>query len=442
MANSKGRAPSPVRAGFFHGFLSLVVFGGVSGLAGVGIQLMGDPAEAGPVEIVALFERDPTAARSVRDKLVTEPQLAPAIELAQSGGPAQAPAQTVPNLGVSDPGSPAPAPTGRVQTVAAAAPETARPEGLTINGVFVPIGKSYRQIEEGSGPSPVTQVSAPATGSTSASAAPASPDAPVVSSVSVSSPAERNSRPFDNPEGKPVVALIIGGLGTSTKQSIAAIDDLPPEVTLSFIADASSRLIRRAREKGHEVLLEVPMEPYERGRAIPHSQTLLAAGSAEDNKSRLDALLRGGSEFYGVINHHGEKFADADGALPPIFERLHQRGLAFFRHGATPSKSFDAAAAEEEVVYAAASENIDTQVSAEAIERRLQALESTALTEGAALGTGFAYPLTMDIIIAWTRRLEAKGILLAPASAVPPVTSQPAFQTSQLERTATSDVAR
>lgn len=129
MANSKGRAPSPVRAGFFHGFLSLVVFGGVFGLAGVGIQLMGDPAEAGPVEIVALFERDPTAARSVRDKLVTEPQLAPAIELAQSGSPAQAPAQTVPNLGVSDPGSPAPAPTGRVQTVAAAAPRRRVPKG-------------------------------------------------------------------------------------------------------------------------------------------------------------------------------------------------------------------------------------------------------------------------------------------------------------------------
>ena len=426
MAKSKGRTPSPICAGFFHGFLSLAVFGGVFGLAGTGIQLMGDPAEAGPSQIIALFERDPTVVRSVRANLVTQQQLASAtIETA---------AQASPNLGVSDPAGLVEAPAARVQTAAVAG---AAAEGLTINGVFVPIGKSYRQIEEGGGPSPVTQVSASAPAPAAASV-----ETPAASKVTISSAAERNARPFENPEGKPVIGLIIGGLGTSARQTIAAIDELPPEVTLSFIADASPRFIRRAREKGHEVLLEVPMEPYERGRATPHSQTLLASGSAEDNKSRLDALLRGGNEFYGVINHHGEKFADTEGALSPIFERLHQRGLAFFRHGATPSKSFDAAAAQGDMVYAAASENIDTQASAEAIERQLQALESTALTEGAALGTGFAYPLTMDIIIAWTRRLEAKGIFLAPASAIPPVTSQPAIQTSRLELGTMSDAAR
>jgi polysaccharide deacetylase 2 family uncharacterized protein YibQ len=351
---------------------------------------------------------------------------------------------SAPNLGVSDPaGTQLAAVPARQQAAVSSSSATAqaqpRQQGMTINGVFVPVGKSYRQVEEDSDLSQITILDE--TAQTPQQIAEPAAALPTVSSVKVLTPSEANARPFSNPENKPVIALIVGGLGTSARQTNAAIDDLPPEVTLSFIADASPRLIRRAREKGHEVLLEVPMEAYERGRTLPHAQTLLASGSADDNKQRLDRLLSRGTEFYGVINHNGEKFADADDALAPIFARLQERGLAFFRHGSTPSKSFDAAASQQDIVYAAANENIDTQVEAEAIERRLQQLEAIAKSDGAALGTGFAYPLTMDIVMAWSRRLDAKGILLAPASAVPSAISQP-IQTSQLGISSASDGAR
>lgn len=438
MANSKRRGPSPIRAGLFHGFLSLAVFGGAFGVLGAGIHLTGDEAEAGPSHVVALFERNPDSSRTVRAQLVNEANPAREIETAERSGTVEVDGTSGPSLGISDPDETGGTPGVQTASLAPEQNQPARPDGLTINGVFVPAGKSYRQVEEGGGPSPVTQL---ASAEASPRAVPASSAPSNASTVTISTPSRANARPFENPEGKPVIGLIVGGLGTSRSQTSAAIDDLPPEVTLSFIADADRRLIRRARDKGHEVLLEVPMEAYERGRTLPHSQTLMADGSAEDNRSRLDILLNRGNDFYGVINYHGEKFADADGALAPVFERLHERGLAFFRHGSTPSKSFDAAAAQEDVIYASASENIDTQVVAEAIERRLQQLESTALENGAALGTGFAYPLTMDIIVAWTRRLEAKGILLAPASAIP-LASKPLVQTSRLELSAVSEAAR
>ena len=442
MAKTKRRDPSPVRAGFYHSFLSLAVFGGVLALAGGAIHFTGDAAAAGPSRVVALFETNPDAPRTARARLVDQsggPTVMAAADRPGKSRVSDAGRASSPNLGVADPsgGPRAPAP---VQNVAVAAPAPApRPQGMTINGVFVPVGKSYRQVEADSDLSPITILDD--TAQTPVVVAEETAPVPTLASVTISTPSQSNARPFDNPRGQPVIALIVGGLGTSARQTHAAIDDLPPEVTLSFVADASPRLIRRAREKGHEVLLEVPMEAYERGRTLPHSQTLLARGTADDNRQRLDRLLSGGTEFYGIINHNGEKFADTDGALLPVFERLQERGLAFFRHGSTPSKSFDAAADRQDVIYAAANENIDTQVEAEAIERRLQQLESIAKTEGAALGTGFAYPLTMDIIIAWTRRLESKGILLAPASAVPSSSVRP-IQTTQLGVSAASDGAR
>ena len=39
------------------------------------------------------------------------------------------------------------------------------------------------------------------------------------------------------------------------------------------------------------------------------------------------------------------------------------------------------------------------------------------MEDGSALGTGFAYPITIDILKAWTARLDEKGIALAPVSA-------------------------
>ena len=60
-------------------------------------------------------------------------------------------------------------------------------------------------------------------------------------------------------------------------------------------------------------------------------------------------------------------------------------------------------------------------------------LETQALDEGMAFGTGFSYPLTVDLVARWSQRLADKGILLAPASAI--AARQPkdqSFQTSQL----------
>ena len=45
-------------------------------------------------------------------------------------------------------------------------------------------------------------------------------------------------------------------------------------------------------------------------------------------------------------------------------------------------------------------------------------LESRALENGAALGAGYAFPITIEMVKAWTAGLEQKGIVLAPVSAL------------------------
>ena len=59
---------------------------------------------------------------------------------------------------------------------------------------------------------------------------------------------------------------------------------------------------------------------------------------------------------------------------------------------------------------------LDTRPEADEIESNLLLLEAEARQNGSSLGSGFAFPVTIDLINDWTEGLEAKGLLLAPAS--------------------------
>ncbi len=114
-------------------------------------------------------------------------------------------------------------------------------------------------------------------------------------------PADVYARPFINPGNKPVVAIVVGGLGINATHTKSAIDELPPEVTLSFAPDATSlqTWINRARAAGHEVLIETPMEAYDYGRMKMHPLTLLADAGEAANRSRLDRVLGRSTGYFG-----------------------------------------------------------------------------------------------------------------------------------------------
>lgn len=415
MASRKDKSPSPVRAGFVHAFASFVVFGAVTALIGGAVHIAGDQAEAGPRYVVALFEDANEADTPLRAELKSASTRGVRTFSTDDRNVSEAAANIdEPSLGVADPGAGAPQPVAR----RASAEPGAR--GIRINGRLVTPGQSYSQIEQGSAGDNATEIVAASLNQSTAA---------VVKS--------EYARTFSNPDGKPIVSLIVGGLGTSYRQAISAIDDLPAEVTLSFVPDADSRLLRYARQKGHEILLEVPMESYGYGRTRPHGLTLRAGAPSDQNVGRLTSLLRGKSSLYGLINYQGEKFMATEGATQPILKEAAGRGLAFFQHGSTKRSTLAAEAADLGISFAAAARDIDTETGASFIEDQLFKLETEALENGHALGTGFSYPLTVDLIAAWSVRLQQKGILLAPASAaadaaVKAGNETPTLQTSQL----------
>ena len=225
-------------------------------------------------------------------------------------------------------------------------------------------------------------------------------------------PAQAYARPF-RPNGKPRVALIVGGLGLNAVTTRAAIERLPPEVTLSFVpyAENLQGWIDQARAQGHEVMLEMPMEPSGYPDNDPGPYTLLASGGPDDVKAKMDWLLGRATGYFGVTNYLGDRFAASDQGMGAFLSVLRQHGVAFLDDGSFQRRPGAWARASADKI-------IDQTQSPAAVIAALNSLEAQAKIRGSALGTGFSYPVTVETAARWTAGLEQRGLQLAPASAM------------------------
>lgn len=233
-------------------------------------------------------------------------------------------------------------------------------------------------------------------------------------------PAQAYARPFTPQQNRPMIAIVIGGLGFNARATTQAIEELPPEVTLSFVPYAQNlqSWIDRARAHGHEVMLELPMEPFDPDADDTGPQTLLASANAQQNVSRLEQLLSRGTGYFGVTNYQGARFATSAQASQPVVQALRRRGLVFVSSGIGQRTALSVEAQRAQLPITAADRIIDARREADAIDDQLLNLEALALQNQSAIGAGFAYPVTMEQVGRWARDIESRGYQLAPASAV------------------------
>ena len=233
-------------------------------------------------------------------------------------------------------------------------------------------------------------------------------------------PAQAYARPFAAQSNRPLIAVVIGGLGFNAAATAEAIDELPPEVTLSFVPYASNlqSWIDRARAKGHEVMLELPMEPFDPDADDTGPQTLLASSPPQQNIGRLQHLLGTATGYFGVTNYQGARFATSVQASQPVVQELRRRGLVLISSGIGQRTALSAEASRAGLANTAADRIIDARREADAIDDQLLNLEALALQNQSAIGAGFAYPVTIGQVAHWTQDVSSRGYQLAPVSAV------------------------
>jgi uncharacterized protein len=214
----------------------------------------------------------------------------------------------------------------------------------------------------------------------------------------------------------PVVAVVIGGLGVGAAKTADAIMKLPPAITLAFTPYGSdpAKLAGQARAAHHEILLQVPMEPFDYPDNDPGPKTLLTTLGAEQNIDRLYWHLSRFQGYAGIANFMGSRFVTSDAVMQPIIRDVAKRGLGYLDDGSAPRSVAPALAAAQAMPFAKADLTIDAVPTAKEIDRSLATLEELAKQRGLAIGTASALPVSIERIGTWVKTLESRGIMLVP----------------------------
>jgi polysaccharide deacetylase 2 family uncharacterized protein YibQ len=214
----------------------------------------------------------------------------------------------------------------------------------------------------------------------------------------------------------PSISIVIGGLGVGAAKTTDAIMKLPPAVTLGFTPYGSEpgKLVERARAQRHEVLLQLPMEPFDYPDNDPGPQTLLSSATAEQNLDRMMWHMSRFQGYVGVANFMGARFIATDTAMQPIAREASKRGLALFDDGSTPRSVAAAAAEGQGMPFARSDVAIDAVPTSADIDKALARLEGLAKERGVAVGVASALPISIERISAWAKTLESRGVMLVP----------------------------
>jgi uncharacterized protein len=234
-------------------------------------------------------------------------------------------------------------------------------------------------------------------------------------------PSDVYARPLQSGQpSAPRVAMIVGGFGLATGGMAEALSQMPGPVTLAFAPDGYDleNLVARARGAGHEVLLQVPMEPFDYPETDPGAHTLLTSLPAEQNIDRLHWLMSRFQGYVGIGNFMAGRFSASESALAPVLRETAKRGLIYVDEGSSARSIASQITGATKLPYAKVEIVIDASPKPEEIDKALSRLEALARERGTAVGMGQALPVTVDRLTKWARAAAARGIVLVPISAI------------------------
>jgi len=223
--------------------------------------------------------------------------------------------------------------------------------------------------------------------------------------------------PFRDLQAKPLVAIVIDDVGLDRPRSKRAWE-LPGPLTMSFLPYAKDLpdQARAARGRGHELMLHLPMEPT--GRNDPGPGALLISMTDADIRQRTTAALDSFEGFAGVNNHMGSRFTAFRPGMETVLRQLKPRGLMFLDSRTTKDSVGEQTAQELGVPNIVRHIFLDDDESLDAVRRRLVEVEAVAKRQGFVVAIGHPHEATLQALSEWLPGAQAKGLALAPATAV------------------------
>lgn len=231
-------------------------------------------------------------------------------------------------------------------------------------------------------------------------------------------PWERNAAAVDIVAGRPLIAIVVDDLGLDQAHTRGAID-LPAPLTLAFIP-YGNRLrdhAKRARERGHELLVHLPMEPSD-AESNPGQNALLTQLDPAELTRRIEWNLTQFDGYVGLNNHMGSRFTAWEPGMRMVLQAVQARGLLFLDSRTSPQSVGAPLARSMGLPHAGRDVFLDNVRTPAAIEAQLAELERVAVKHGQAIGICHPHEETLAALDRWIRTVGQRGFQLVPVSAI------------------------
>lgn len=212
----------------------------------------------------------------------------------------------------------------------------------------------------------------------------------------------------------PKLAIIIDDIGYDREMAIAFMDlGLPVVLSILPRAPRSVDIAKIAGERGHELMLHLPMEPNDYPDVNPGDGALLNDMDEEMIRSLVYEHINSIPGVKGVNNHMGSSFTERHDKMKYVLEEIKKQGL-FFVDSRTTKRTIAYELAKSMGVPAA-KKNIflDNDIAPEAVRFEMDHLLRIARSSGRAVGIGHPHRETLKVL------REYAGLLKSEYNVVP-----------------------
>lgn len=219
-------------------------------------------------------------------------------------------------------------------------------------------------------------------------------------------------------QGAPKLAIIIDDMGLAFRNS-AAVVDLPGALTLSYLPYASDiqSQVNVALERGHEIMLHLPVEPMKSG--LSAGPNAIVTGLSDDElKRRLDINLNSFTGYVGVNNHMGSRGTSSPSVMDIVMRDIAQRDVFFVDSWTSPRSVAYQTAAAMNVPRARRDIFLDHETGVAPVWQALRQAERMARRNGSAVVIGHPRDDTIAVLRAWLPMARARGVQIVPMSSL------------------------
>ncbi len=231
--------------------------------------------------------------------------------------------------------------------------------------------------------------------------------------------ARTSPQPVPAPPCRGKIAIVIDDLGYNLS-NLGRIKELPCPVTVSVLPNLpySARAASELRSAGMEVILHLPMEPWE--KAGLEKDTLMTGMG----RQRVSEIFKRSSAsvgaLSGVSNHMGSRATEDPALMSSVLCELKRGGL-YFLDSYVSSHSVCASQAQKcGVVFYRRDVFIDNRLNPDYIKKQIDKLKAVASRRGQAIGIGHDRRVTVEVLAEVMPQLQREGYRFTVVSGLRP----------------------